>query len=190
MKKKLILTDVDGVLLNWSDAMDDWLSSHNYIKGDAVDYDLAVSYNMEKNEKRRVVRMFNESVRGINLPPHKDAVKYVRKLREEHGFMFKAITSFSNDRLAQRGREDNLERVFGFRFDDVLCLGTGDDKDFALMPYRNTGAIWIEDKVENAELGVHMGLNVFLMRHEWSKGYKNPDMTIVDSWEEIYEAVK
>ena len=41
---------------------------------------------------------------------------------------------------------------------NVLCLDTGADKDEALAPYFNSGAFWIEDKTENAELGAELGL--------------------------------
>ena len=46
---------------------------------------------------------------------------------------------------------------------NVLCLDTGADKDEALAPYFNSGAFWIEDKTENAELGAELGLQTSLV---------------------------
>jgi uncharacterized HAD superfamily protein len=48
--------------------------------------------------------------------------------------------------------------------------------------------MWVEDKAENAELGVEMGLNTFLIDHVYNQGEFH-EVTRVKNWKEIYEYV-
>ena len=187
MMKKLILTDCDGVLLNWEFAFCCWMEDRgcNPIRSDV--YDMAVRYGKTKAEMKSLIKIFNESAAIGFLPPQRDAMHYVKKLHEEHGFVFRVITSLSLDPYAKKLRVRNLDKLFGSAIDDVICLDTGADKDEALEPYRDSGLVWIEDKVENAELGVEMGLNSILVEHEHNMDQK--DIPLAKNWKEIYEMV-
>jgi hypothetical protein len=189
MKEKVILTDVDGVLLDWVYSFDQWMKRHGYVKSRNDVYDLNLCYNIDRTESKMLVRMFNESANIGYLPPLRDAVKYVRKLHEEHGFIFHAITSLSLDPFAAKEREDNLKRVFGETvFEKIQCLDTGADKDEALEMYRDTGCFWIEDKTINCDLGITMGLEGVLMEHDHNKDYSG-DAIVVKKWKDIYDMI-
>lgn len=190
MKEKVILTDVDGVLLDWVYSFDQWMKRHGYVKSRNDVYDLNLCYNIDRTESKMLVRMFNESANIGYLPPLRDAVKYIRKLHEEHGFIFHAITSLSLDPFAAKEREDNLKRVFGETvFEKIQCLDTGADKDEALEMYRDTGCFWVEDKIENAELGERIGLNAVLMGHDHNADYYNGNIPVVKKWKDIYDMI-
>jgi len=189
MKEKVILTDVDGVLLDWVYSFDQWMKRHGYVKSRNDVYDLNLCYNIDRTESKKLVRMFNESANIGYLPPLRDAVKYIRKLHEEHGFIFHAITSLSLDPFAAKEREDNLKRVFGETvFEKIQCLDTGADKDEALEMYRDTGCFWIEDKTINCDLGITMGLEGVLMEHDHNKDYSG-DAIVVKKWKDIYDMI-
>lgn len=187
MMKKLILTDCDGVLLNWEYAFCCWMEDRgcNPIRSDV--YDMAVRYGKTKAEMKSLIKIFNESAAIGFLPPQRDAMHYVKKLHEEHGFVFRVITSLSLDPYAKKLRVRNLDKLFGSAIDDVICLDTGADKDEALEPYRDSGLVWIEDKLENAELGVELGLNSILVEHEHNMDQKN--IPLAKNWKEIYDMV-
>jgi len=188
MKEKVILVDCDGVLLDWEYAFDYWMKRHGYVKTDACDYDMATCYDMPKAEIKRLIRMFNESAAIRKLPPLRDAMKYVKKLHEEHGYIFHAITSLSNDQYAQHLRTKNLRELFGdTAFEKYVYLDTGADKDEALAEYKDTGCMWVEDKPENAMCGLKMGLDPYLMMHTHNADFTNDDVTKVANWKEIYE---
>ena len=55
------------------------------------------------------------------------------------------------------------------------------------MPYLDSGCLWVEDKPENAELGIKMGLTSILMEHSFTEEYNHPDIQKVKTWKEIYE---
>jgi hypothetical protein len=119
----------------------------------------------------------------------RDAIHYVKKLHEEHGYVFHCITSLSKNRNAQKLREMNLDKLFGRTvFEQVVCLATGADKDQALEPYRDSGLFWIEDKTENAEVGANMGLKSIIMEHGFNMNYSGP-IPLVKNWAQIYDII-
>ncbi len=183
----LILTDCDGVLMNWEYAFITWMTRKGFEQINSTDYDVAKRFGMEKEESRKYVRMFNESAAIGFLPPLRDAIHYVRKLHEEHGYIFRVITSLSLNKHAGRLRQKNLFKLFGTAIDDVLCLDTGADKDEALAPYKDSGMIWIEDKPENAVVGYNLGLESIVIEHGHNMDFAHPDIPVVKGWKEIYE---
>lgn len=186
-QNKTILTDCDGVLLDWEYAFDNWMARHGYKIVNHGQYKMNLKYGIDKAESKKLCRMFNESAWIRRLPPLRDAIKYVKKLHEENGFVFHAITSLSNDEYAQHLRTKNLRELFGETvFERYVYLDTGADKDEALAPYKNSGCVWLEDKPENVDLGIDLGLDGYIFKHEHNKDYDGI-ATKVGSWKEIYE---
>lgn len=189
MKEKVILVDCDGVLLDWVYSFGQWMRRHGYKEVRNDSYCIGDRYGIEKTESKKLIRMFNESASIRKLPPHRDAIKYVKKLHEEHGYVFHAITSLSNDDYAQHLRTKNLIEMFGPTvFEKYVYLDTGADKDEALLPYKNTECFWVEDKAENAQVGFDLGLTSVLMNHEHNRG-ANVDALRVNNWKEIYRLI-
>ncbi len=194
MKKyndKVILTDADGVLLNWEYAFCCYLEQRGYtqIENGNWEYDIAKRFGISRNEAIKHVKVFNESAAMGFLPALRDAMYYVKRLHEEHGYVFRCITSMSLDPNAYKLRKMNLEKLFGENtIDQLVCLDTGADKDEALEPYRNSGLYWIEDKLSNAQLGLDLGLKSILIEHGFNMYDDIPEgMQKVVNWKEIYE---
>ena len=192
-KEKTILVDCDGVLLDWEYAFHGWMTRHGYeMCQDGFDmYKIHERYKMAKPEAKRLVRMFNESAQIRKLPPLRDAIKYVKKLHEEHGYVFHAITSLSNDVYSQHLRTKNLRELFGETvFEKYVYLDTGADKDLALGEYADTDCYWVEDKPENANVGVVNGLDSILMNHAHNQeDFLEESVTRVNNWKEIYDLI-
>jgi FMN phosphatase YigB (HAD superfamily) len=186
---KTILTDADGVLLDWVYSFRGWMSRHGYEMVNTETYSMEEAYGISRVEIKRLCCMFNESATIRKIPPLRDAIKYVRKLHEEHGYVFHVISSLSKDEYAQHLRIKNLTELFGPTiFESYEFLDTGADKDEALAKYRDTDCIWIEDKQENADLGHRLGLDALLMDHPFNKDYKGP-AHVVRNWKEVYEYI-
>jgi FMN phosphatase YigB (HAD superfamily) len=190
INNKVILTDVDGVLLDWGYAFDSWMNRHGYkIKGELDNYSVHVRYKLQTKESKRLVRMFNESAWMRKLPPFRDSIKWVKKLHEEHGYVFHAITSQTDDQYAGILRIKNLREMFGTTvFEKYTILDTGADKDEALKVYENTEVYWIEDKPENVDTGLNLGLRGILMNHDYNKSYEGSAYQ-VNNWKEIYNMI-
>ena len=192
MAKKLLLVDADGVLLDWEFAFSVWMEEHGFEKkpGHQFQYDIGTRYGIDKDQGRKLIKIFNESAAIGFLPPLRDAMYYVKRLHEEHGYRFHCITSLSLDPNAQRLREMNLAKLFGATaFERVVCLDTGAHKDDALEEYEGTGCVWIEDKPENAEAGFRVGLNCLLMEHGHNMNYVDPEIPRVRNWREVYNLI-
>lgn len=186
---KLILVDCDGVLLDWKYAFYKWMAENDYkIVKEGV-YDVAETFGITKEQSKQLVRQFNESARIGFLPGLRDAIKYVKKLHSE-GYIFHCITSLSTDYYAGKLREQNLEKLFGYGvFEKIVCLDCGADKDDGLLPYKDSGCIWVEDKPKNAELGVEYGLRSVLIEHLFNADFSHPEIQKVKNWKEIYESI-
>lgn len=190
---KIILTDCDGVILNWEYAFCTWMEQHGYtqIENGNREYDIATRFGITKDEAKSKVKIFNESAAIGFLPALRDAMFYVKRLHEEHGYVFHCITSLSTDPSAYKLRKMNLEKMFGpTAFTKLLCLDTGADKDDALAEYKDSGLYWIEDKLENAIAGQRAGLKSILVEHGFNMNNDIPEgMIKVLNWKEIYNLI-
>lgn len=192
MNDNVILTDVDGVLLNWEYAFDTWMQTHGHskVEGGQFKYNIGKRYNISDDQGKQLIKYFNESAAIGFLPPLRDAMYYVKKLHEKHGFVFHAITSLSQDKNAIHLREMNLKKLFGETvFEKIVCLDTGADKDEALLPYKDSGLYWIEDKIDNCLTGTNLGLNSLLMEHGHNMDFDHVEIPRVKNWREVYDIV-
>ena len=191
-KNKRIITDADGVLLDWEYAFNIWMQSHGFepTEGYQFKYDMGERYGIPKKQVKVLIKQFNESAAIGFLPALRDAMYYVKRLHEEHGFTFEVVTSLSTDRFAQKLRVKNLQKLFGrTTFTNIKCLPTGADKDDYLKEhYEDSGLLWMEDKPANALSGYNVGMKPILVEHGHNMDYKGP-ATICKSWKEIYELI-
>ena len=193
MKYKVILTDCDGVLLDWGHSFSAWMKERGYktTENYHTKYNIGQRYALSKGEGRKLVKEFNESVNIAHIPSLRDSIEYVRKIHEELGYVFHVITSLSTNPYAIKAREENLKKLYGETFcEKLVCLETGADKNEALEPYRNSGCLWVEDKSENALLGSEMGLESVLMKHRFNEGTVDGSVRQVRNWKEIYQYIK
>jgi FMN phosphatase YigB (HAD superfamily) len=197
MKDNIILTDADGVLLDWENHFHAYMHSQGHER--AYDVERASSYWKEREypglsrvEARKAVYHYNTSAWMLGLPAYKDARSGVATLVEA-GYKFVAITAMGLDPYAKQAREINLERMFGYDvFEDVIVtdMYDPDSKRPWLEKYHQPGRIWIEDKPSNAEMGAEMGLRTFLMLHPHNEDYQPVnDIESVSSWVQLCDSL-
>jgi len=187
---KVILTDCDGVLLDWEFAFHTWMWKKGFTPeaDHKLFYRIEDQYGITRSEKHNLVRMFNESAAIGFLPPFRDAVHYVKKLHEQHGYIFHVITSLSTDKYAGELRIKNLRKMFGeTTFDDFIILDTGADKDEALSQYKDSECYWIEDHIENVQAGMNAGLTGLLMEHQHNMHFTG--CPLFKNWKGIYNYI-
>jgi len=194
MPTQTILTDIDGVVLDWEEGFSVWMEHHGHkkVKGYQFMYNIGERYGMTAEQGSKMVKQFNESAAIGFLPPLRDAQHYIKLLHEKHRVDFVAITSLSLDPYAGQLRERNLKKLCGTAFSKVVCLDTGADKDDILQEYAALypGAIWIEDKPENALAGHDQGLDAILMEHGHNMNDPlNHNFKVAVNWQDIYAYV-
>ena len=188
-KKKIIVTDVDGVLLNWEDAFQIWMEHQGFkkVKGHQFIYNAAEQFGLNKAEGKKWVRLFNQSAAIGFLPPLRDAQEIVRLLHNNYGYRFVVCTSLSKDVNAPELRTRNLEKIFGNVFEEFVYLDTGADKDEALykLAKKYRGCLWVEDKLENCDSGAVVDFEPVLMEHGYNMNEEH-DYFVARDWEDIY----
>lgn len=183
-----MLVDCDGVLLDWQYTFDEWMKKRGFVqKPNAEDYyKISDQFeNVSSTDAKKFTKLFNESAAIGFLPPLRDSVFWIRRINEELGYRFVCITSLSEDPYAGKLRRMNLERWFGDVFEDVVCLPTGSDKQEALEQYRDSRLFWVEDKLENADVGHNLGLTSILLEHGHNRGVVRP-YSVVKNWRQIH----
>ena len=193
LNEKIILTDCDGVLVDWLYSFGRWMKEEHGISGVSPDeYDLGKAMGMSAPEAKKYVETFNLSSAIGYMKPERDAIKYVRKLHEDHGYVFHCITSMNTNESAYKARKYNLDQLFGpTAFESLVSLPCGADKDDALLKYKDSGCWWIEDKPENVITGSNMGLNCIMIEHPFNRDREDAKSVskTAKNWKEIYKYI-
>ena len=192
--EKIIITDCDGILTDWEEAFDVWMSHQGY--NTQVDdfkkyYSVAYRYDLSDHRILSLVKKFNESAAIGFLPPQRDAQYYVKLLHERHQFKFVVLTSVSDNPKVALLRQRNLYKLMGKdAFKDIICLPLCADKKIPLMnlSIKYKGSFWIEDSEQNVDDGLRAGFRGILLEHKFNLGYTGK-AKIVKSWKEIYNLV-
>ena len=202
VSNRIILTDVDGVLLEWEHHFTKWMLQrtlfdkkgsryHPYrlLEDKENTYEMAERFGVTIPEIRKEIREFNRSAWMGTQRPMPDSQTWVKLLHAE-GWTFIPITSQTSDKPAQELRKRRLGELFGEQvFSNYHILGTGADKDSALAEFHNTGLYWIEDKPKNALAGLRYGLKVLLIDHAYNQDFNHPEITRVNNWEEVHKII-
>jgi|TARA_B100001094_G_scaffold313397_1_gene351146 FMN phosphatase YigB (HAD superfamily) len=186
---KKIITDCDGVLLDWCFAFDIWMKEQGYVRFPETDhyFEQTKRYGIPEDEALEQVHKFNETgVLGF-VPAYKDSVEFITKFARE-GWRFEVITMIGKDKYAHQLRKANLKHLFGDVFDYIYCAGDfrKPKKEILEERYKGKDYIWVEDRVDYAIQGKEVGLNTFMMDHPYNRdGW---DGKRVKNWSELYDA--
>ena len=182
-----ILTDVDGVLLEWEPAFTKWMNSKGYeVQTEGV-YKQSTRFGIEQALSDALTNRFNESAWMGYLKPIPGAVKWLERFADE-GYTFECLTSQSEDIYAGYLRKYNLEMLFGKVITECTCIATGSDKDEHLKNWA-PGHWWIEDKPQNAIAGLEAGHKPILITHPYNKDFEHEGIHRADTWEDIFNII-
>jgi FMN phosphatase YigB (HAD superfamily) len=197
---RIILTDVDGVLLEWEYHFTQWMLQRNYyddkeqrvypyklLPDKQNTYEMADRFGLSITEIRKEIREFNKSAWMGTQCPMPDSQTWVKLLAAE-GWTFIPITSQTSDIPAQELRKKRLGELFGDHiFKNYHILDTGSDKDSVLAEFHNTGLYFIEDKPKNALTGLKYGVRPILIDHPYNRDFQHPNVIRVNNWKQIHE---
>ncbi len=188
-EERKILTDADGVLLDWESSFTAWMEKEGYRVVEDGHYKQSVRFGISQSEADRIVKTFNESAWIGFIKPLRDAVSVVHEMLSEH-YHFECITSLSSDHWASELRRMNLERFFGrSAMRRVRCIETGSDKDDILSEYPR-GHWWIEDKPANCLAGLEAGHNPIIIDHPYNRWFSHPDVPRAENWKQVHSIIK
>lgn len=189
MFHKLILTDVDESILQWSAGFTKFLyNRHNFENiRPRDDHRVYKWLEIHPQEAMDLILEFNLSDEFGLLEPFDGAETILPKLYDD-GYKFVAITSCSSDGIIEKMRRENLMYYFGNIFEKIYCLDFDADKGQILNQYPKS--FWVEDSSDWAERGADIGHLTFLINHEHNKRLNDPRIIRVDDWHTIYNTIR
>ena len=185
---KIILVDVDGVLLLWRDSFRLYMEHQGYEWINIEDdYDMSNHFDLTYDEVYKHVLQFNDGQWEFGtLPPVKGAVNGIDHLIKM-GYRFVAISSCSIYPQARVLRQSNLYNIFGDVFDAVHCIDKNESKETHLNDYEPT--FWIEDNFKNCIDGIKYGHKCILLSYPWNENEENQDIVRCSSWKQIVDFI-
>ena len=187
---KLIISDVDGVLLDWLPSFCHWMQLQGYVKrpGFEHDYLLHHMYGIDKEILKGLKRQFNRSDEIRSLSPHKDAVFGVAKLFQL-GYQLIVVSCLDYEEKSIKNRVENLNALFGADvFYDVICLGAFDDKKptlSRLLKQHPCVTYYLEDNIKNVKIGQDLGLRPIVLRHPYNQYYDAGVVDFAEDWRAV-----
>lgn len=160
MTKRIILTDVDGVLVDWFSQFPYFIknkgfcaeeSLRRYAAGEWVT--LENSLDVSSDHAMELMEEFCTSTHIRYLTAMPDAIAVVNRLKHKYDFV--GVTAISNHPDAIKYRMENLDFWFPGAFSKMHCVGCNAPKLDTLMKYDNT--FWIDDSPHHVHEGILAG---------------------------------
>ena len=183
--EKVILTDIDGCLLNWREGFMRFMLNRGYSIHPEFEsqYLLTEYYGINRQELHEQVESFNSGRWEFGtLKPIAGAIKAVNAL-SELGYRFIGISACSSKRQAFVLRRANLYNIFGDVFDAVYCLDLKDGKKSHLIQHKPT--FWIEDKMSMCLEGLEVGHKCILIDRVWNQDQDDDRIERCQDWDAI-----
>ena len=189
-----ILTDCDGVLLDWLGSFDQWmLEEHNKEVVNERVYCIGGRYGESPQYGKERVLEFNGSDAVDYLSPMPGAVRAVETLGAK-GHTFDVITAFSDDPVRIEKRRELLEEHFGNVFGELHSHSFTTSK-YPYLELYEPGHIWIEDNAANAAIGQALGHRSFLLTHPYNEDegqellIENKISGVSDNWHDLLQSI-
>jgi len=163
---KLILTDVDGTLVDFATAFHDWMEEAGHpCNGSLHDtFEIHDVFGCDVEEANRQVELFCSSPVFAQLQPLAGSQEAVARLRAE-GWGFVAITSCAASPEAVRMRRENLRRLY--QIDEVIFAGLMGAKADILRRY--PASIWVDDHLKHIREGIDTSHKCFVIDREYNR---------------------
>ncbi len=191
LKDKIILTDYDGVVASWLPGFEKYIAHLGYKLVDDSHWDLGDKFGIDRLEVDKLAHEFCDSCFIEDLEPLDNAVEYMTKLHEEFGYKFHIVTSLSAKQEAYDYRLTNFLKYFpSSMLHKLTCLALHERKlDYLRENYYNSGCWWIEDKYENYQDGVDVGLRGILISYPYNEKHHHNNPKLANTWQDVYDII-
>ncbi len=194
---KIILTDIDGVVLDFISNFYDYLEAEHNIKTtheERMHQGFLHSIGFTDKDHLELFIRYHHSDFFRDLPPFECAVEKINELSDD-GWQFVAITScHSGDErqsmeITRNSRQDNLDRHFKGVFKELHIADWQNGKSAFLKAYKPTW--WIDDRVKHANIGHDLGHQSIIMESPDLVNMTNDyDLPVAKTWHDIEQMIK
>lgn len=198
MDKPVLLTDCDGVLLQWlahtpkfveqlgfdSSHLKDALNGNQYIPF----FDIFCANNEIEAMER--LRQYNESEFMRSLPVIEDqAIEVVERISNKFDII--VVTSISDSPLTYQYRKENLEVHYGDSITDLICLPPDADKSEILNELAESRDVrmWLDDQVRHVHPGIQAGIPSYQFTYGMDCGRNTGEVPEMSSWLKVEQCL-
>lgn len=181
-----LLTDVDGVLLDWATAFRKWAAEQlgPLPPSDVTDPNYAHQWiGMSFEEGHQFIQRFQHSEHLRDIPAYQDALEQLPALQRA-GYRIIAISGCGTNPTTVDNRWHNLRTVFGDIFSDFIPLFYLQTKKDALARYAR--GVWVEDAPYHALSGHELGHRTFFMHRNLHPVPDNAPYEPVTDWHCVF----
>jgi hypothetical protein len=186
LHNKVILTDVDGTLLDFAGPFQSWMENLGFTPRCHLyrTYGISDVFDCTIDEKVREISRFSEADEFGFLQPILGAHTVIRSLREA-GWHIVAITASHVSEASCARRRANLKALFDIEPYDVFFAGNTIPKSAIL--HRFGPSLWVEDSPFHLMEGVDAGHHSFLIDKPYNRDavLSNALVTRVNNWFDI-----
>lgn len=177
MQSKLIVVDVDGVLLDYEAAFSEY---HNV----DIDKFWANGYVSDPN-LQTMFHEFRDSIEFAQIPRVAGAFFAMRLLRDMNYRIIALTACGAEDHVVER-RIFNLEREFGpDTFDDIIVRNLKASKQADLDALHQPGALFVDDQMRYIKEGVQAGYHTTYMNTPYNANVDSVPHEQVWGWGEV-----
>lgn len=191
-----IITDVDGVLLDWFPAFENWIIEVKDIKPlhdtTPSTYKLTDKYPLTSKEIVDYIAEFNTSSAFGELKAIDGAVEYLGMLLQDNSKDISWLSSGSVEGHEEECfdmRSKNLRNCFGKDIPGTLLVMRASKEEY-LKKYKeefNEDLIFIEDSLEHAEVAIKLGIKTILLGYSYNGTNKSSKLLYkAKNWKEVY----
>lgn len=194
-----IITDVDGVLLDWFSGFEKWIVEIKGIKPlhdtSPSTYKLTDKYPLTFEEIVDHIAEFNSGPSFEGLKAIDGAVEYLNMLLVDNSKDVSWLSSGSVEGKEEECfdmRSKNLRECFGKDIPGTLLVMSASKKEY-LKKYKEEfgeNLIFIEDSLEHAEVAVDLGIKTILLGYSYNITKKNSKLLYkAKDWKEVYSQI-
>lgn len=196
-EKKVIVTDVDGVLLSWQSGLPYFAQKYNLPLDhilEMIQDDKFISpgklFNCDDELGEKLIEKYNASDFIRYLAPYMDALKQVNILKKEYEFI--AVTALGGSIDSRLNRQFNLNALFPGAFKDIYVCKHSASKEEAFRKvkdkYGDRIVMYIDDLAHHVDMASFVfGKNVDMYFMKRGERDKEPvcDHKRATTWDDI-----
>lgn len=194
-----IISDVDGVLLDWFNGFDNWIVNTKGIKPlhntTPSMYKLEDKYPLTGDEIADCIAEFNSSDEFGSLQPIDGSVEHLGYLLADSTKEVAWLSSGSvegKEELCFEMRSKNLKACFGTDIPGTLLVMRASKVEY-LKEYKaeyGDNLVFIEDSFEHAQTAVKLGIKTILLDYAYNNNTSRSKLLYkAKNWEEIYSLI-
>lgn len=185
-----ILLDCDGVLLDWDHGIIYHAQAYMPHLFNAERYNnqhwfLWDRFGISKQESLELIKSFHTSDEYEFLQALPEAKEAIAHLSEK--FPLAIITACGTDPITHHLRSNNLINAFGNVFEKIICTASSADKTRYLSEF--PPSYWVEDRGDNAHMGVFYAHECFLVDATYNQTYAHTNVTRINNLKDLVELI-